>query len=95
MDNNKPPAPPSSKRIVRDFDPAPAPLDELVDAKPQRRPGQIEPCRSGPADGPVVAYYRNEAEVREGFLMALGAMGVAVVERHEEPAISPVRNVKP
>jgi hypothetical protein len=49
-----------------------------------------------PADGPSVAvYYQNEEEVREGFLIALTAMGVAGVEQLAEPTKPPVRGTKP
>jgi hypothetical protein len=55
-----------------------------------------EPCGNDPRDGPSVAvYYRDEAEVREGFLIALRAMGVAGVEQHPEPAKPPVAGAKP
>jgi len=33
----------------------------------------------------VAVYYRNEEEVREGFLIALRAMGVADVEQFPRP----------
>jgi hypothetical protein len=40
-----------------------------------------EPCGNEPRDGHSVAvYYRDEAEVREGFLIALRAMGLGVAE---------------
>ena len=55
-----------------------------------------EPCGNDPRDEPSVAvYYRDEAEVREGFLIALRAMGVAGVEQHPEPAKPPVTGAKP
>jgi hypothetical protein len=55
-----------------------------------------EPCRNDPPDRPPVAvYYRNEEEVREGFLMALRAMGLAGAEQHPEPVTPPVRGAKP
>ena len=87
MDKSKPPIPPSefplrsaSERISAD-----------IDAPP-------EPFRNDPPDPPdapaVALYYRNEEEVREGFLIALRAMGVAGVEQHPEPA-PPVRGAKP
>jgi hypothetical protein len=106
MDESKPSIPPfenrlrsASERTSADLDPRPAELaksDGLVAAERQSRPGQIEGCRNDFSDGPSVAvYYRNEEEVREGFLMALRAMGVAVVEQHLEPAKPPVRGAKP
>ena len=97
MDESKPSIPPSkfrsaSERTSADIDPPPAGLaksDELVAVERQSRSGHIEPCRNDFSDRPSVAvYYRNEKEVREGFLIALSAMGVA---RVEEP---PVRGAK-
>ena len=106
MDESKPPIPPSEsrlrsapERIVSDIDPAPsqlARLDELVAVEQQSRSAQIEVDRDDPSDGSSVAvYYRNEEEVREGFLIALSAMGVAVVEQHPEPAKPPNGGAKP
>jgi hypothetical protein len=55
-----------------------------------------EPSRNDPPDGPTVAvYYRDEAEVRDGFLIALRAMGLAGVEQHFEPSTPPARGAKP
>jgi hypothetical protein len=96
MDERKPPIPPSefplrsaSERTSVDVDPPPAEFaksDELVAVERQSRSVQIEPCRNDFPDGPSVAvYYRNEEEVSEGFLIALRAMGVAVVEQPPEP----------
>ena len=92
MDESKPPTPPSEsplrsacERIPGDIDPAPASSSELAAVEPQ--------CRS---DGPMVAvYYRNEEEVRNGFLIALRAMGVADLEQHPEPVKPPDGGVKP
>jgi hypothetical protein len=105
MDESKPPIPPSqfhlrsaSERTSADIDPAPAELaksDELTAVERQSRSGQIEPCRNGFSDGSVAVYYRNEAEVREGFLIALRAMGVAVVEQSPGPAKPPIARAKP
>ena len=106
MDDSKSPIPPSefrlrsaSERASADIDPALAELaksDEPVAIERQGRSGQIEPRRNDFSDGPSVAvYYRNEEEVREGFLIALSAMGVAGVEQLPEPANSPVRGTKP
>jgi hypothetical protein len=52
---------------------------------------------NGLPDGPSAAavYYRSEEEVREGFLMALSAMGVAGVEQLPEPAEPPTGGEKP
>jgi hypothetical protein len=106
MDERKPPIPPSefrlrsaSERTSVDVDPPPAELaksDEPVALERQSGSGQIEPCRNDFSDGPSVAvYYRNEEEVGEGFLIALRAMGVAVVEQPPEPAKPPVKGAKP
>ena len=55
-----------------------------------------EPCGNDPRDGPSVAvYYRNEEEVSEGFLIALRAMGIAIVEQPPEPANLPDARAKP
>jgi hypothetical protein len=106
MDESKPSISPGefclragSEGTSADIDPPPAELaksDELVAVERQNRSGQIEVCRNDFFDGPSVAvYYRNEAEVREGFLIALTAMGVAGVEQLPEPAKPPVRGAKP
>jgi hypothetical protein len=103
MDESKPPIPPSefrlrsgSEQTFPDIDPAPAQLDELVAVDQQSRSGQIEVFRDDPSDGPsVAAYYRNEEEVRDGFLIALHAMEVADVEQLSAPARRPVRGAKP
>jgi hypothetical protein len=48
------------------------------------------------ADGPSVAVYcRSEEEVSEGFLIALRAMGIAIVEQPPEPANLPAARAKP
>jgi hypothetical protein len=106
MDERKSSIPPSEFRsrsafegTCADIDPPPAELaksDELVAAERQSRSGQIEPCRNDFSDRPsVTVYYRNEEEVREGFLIALHAMGVAVVEQPPETAKPPVARAKP
>jgi hypothetical protein len=106
MDDSKPPIPPSEFRLrsgsdgtAADIDSPPAELaksDELVAVERQSRSGQIEACRNDFSDGPSVAvYYRNEDEVREGFLIALTAMGIAGIQQLAEPAKPPVRGEKP
>jgi hypothetical protein len=106
MDERKPPIPPSefrlrsaSERTSADIDPPPAEFaksDERVALERQSGSGPIEPCRNDFPDRPSVAvYYRNEEEVSEGFLIALRAMGVAVVEQPPEPAKPPVGGAKP
>ena len=106
MDERKPSIPPSEFRLrsvsewtSADIDPPPAEFaksDEPGALERQSRSGQIEPCRDDFSDGPSVAvYYRNEEEVSEGFLIALRAMGLAVVEQLPQPAKPPVRGEKP
>jgi hypothetical protein len=70
--------------------------DDLVAREQQRPSGQIDPCRNDSSDGRSAAvYYRNEEEVSKGFLIALRAMGVAVVEQPPEPAKPPVARAEP
>ena len=85
MDQNGPPIPRS---------------DFLLQSASERTPADIapppEPCRNDPPDGPSVAvYYRNEEEVREGFLIALRAMGLADVAQRSESATPPAGGAKP
>ncbi len=105
MDDSKPPVPPSEFRLPSasewppaDIDAAPAESakpDRFVAVERQSRSGQIEVCRNDPSVGPSVAvYYRNEEEVRDGFLIALRAMGIAVVEQLPESAKPPVGGAK-
>jgi hypothetical protein len=85
MDQNGPPIPSSDFLLRSAYGQTPADID-------------LPPKPSGndPSDAPSVAlYYRNEEEVREGFLIALRAMGIADVEQHPEPAMPPVRGAKP
>jgi hypothetical protein len=97
MDESKPAVPSSefrsrsaSERIAADIDPPPAELaksDELVAVERQNHSERIEICRNDFSDGPSAAvYYRNDEEVREGFLIALTAMGVAPPQQLPEPA---------
>jgi hypothetical protein len=106
MDENGPPIPPNdfllpsaSERTSADVDPPPMALtksDESSAVGWQSRSGQIEPCRNDPAHGTSVAVYcRDEAEVRDGFLIALRAMGLAGAEQHSEPATPPVGSAEP
>jgi hypothetical protein len=104
MDESKPSIPPSkfrsaSKWTSADIDPPPAELaksGELVAVPRQSRSGQIEPGRNDFSDRASVAVYcRNEEEVSEGFLIALRAMGIAVVEQPPEPAKPAVARAKP
>ena len=103
MDDRKPSIPPcelglqsASERTSAAVDAASATSEERVGPEGQSCSGQIEPCRTDFSDAPSVAvYYRNEEEVRRGFLIALSAMGLAQVEEPPEPAIRPVRGPKP
>jgi len=106
MDESKPPIPPSeldpapaSGRTSAVVDSPSADLaksDEFVAIERQSRSGQVESCRDGSSDEPSVAvYYRNEEEVSRGFLIALSAMGVAVVEQLPQTAKPPIGKAKP
>jgi hypothetical protein len=103
MDDRKPSIPPcepglqsASGRTSAAVDAPPAALttsEERAGPEGQSRSGQIEPCRTDFSDTSSVAvYYRNEEEVRRGFLIALSAMGLAPAEDPPEP---PVRGAKP
>jgi hypothetical protein len=106
MDKSKPPISPNElnprpasggSSAVVDSPPADlAKSDDLVAREQQCHSGQIEPCRSDSSDKPSVAiYYRNKAEVSEGFLIALRAMGVAQIEQLPQPAKPSIRKAKP
>ena len=107
MDESEPPFPSDelSLRPASDWKPAviDAPLaDSLADlARSDRfvapvRQRQSELWRNDLPNGPsVVVYCGNEEEVSRGFLIALRAMGVAVVEQPPEPAKPPVARAKP
>ena len=85
MDQNGPPIPPSDFLLRSASGPTSADIDPLP-----------EPCGNDARDGPSVAvYYRDEAEVREGFLIALRAMGVAGDEPHPEPSTPSAGGEKP
>src|ERR1700680_869514 len=57
---------------------------------------QSEPCRDDLPSGPsVVVYCGNEEEGSRGFLIALSAMGIAVVEQPPGPAEPLVARAKP
>jgi hypothetical protein len=106
MDDGKPSISPhdlhsqsASERTSAAVDPPLAALvtsNERVVPEGQSRSGQIEPCRTDTSTAPSVAvYYRNEEEVRRGFLVALSAMGLAQVDEPPEPAMRPVRGATP
>jgi hypothetical protein len=86
MDESKPSIPPGKFRsasdwISADIDPPPAALAKSDELI---------------ADGRSVAVYcRNEEEVSQGFLIALRAMGIAIVEQLPEPAKLPAARAKP
>ena len=103
MDDSKPPIPSNefrlrsaSKRTSADIDPESAELTnsgELAAVGQQGAPGRAEAHQNDPPDGSSVAVYcQSEEEVREGFLIALRAMGVADVEQFPQPENSSVRD---
>ena len=106
MDESKPSIPsdefslpPASdwKSVVVDAPPADlAKSDELVAPGRQRHSDQSQLCPDDlPNEPSVVVYCGNEEEVNRGFLIALRAMGVAVVEQSPEPAKPAVARAKP
>jgi hypothetical protein len=106
MDESKPPIPFSelcrrsaSERTSNAIDPVPAELAKSAEraaSERQSHVGQVQVRQNDPPDRPSVAvYYRNEEEVREGFLVALSAMGIAVIEQLPEPAKPPIGSAKP
>jgi hypothetical protein len=85
MDRNGPPIPPSVFLLRSALERTSADIDLPP-----------EPCRNDSAYAPSVAvYYRDEAEVRDGFLIALRTMGLASVEQHSEPATPTAGGAKP
>jgi hypothetical protein len=106
MDEREPPVPPNelnlqpaSGRISAVADPATADLsqsDMHVAPGPRRHTGQSEPCRDElTTESSVVVYYGDDEEVSRGFLIALRAMGVPLVEQPSEPPEPPVARAKP
>ena len=106
MDESKPSIPSDelSLRPASDWKPAvvdapPADLaksDQLVAPGRQRHSNESDLCRNDQPNGPsFVVYCGNEEEVCRGFLIALRAMGVAVVEQPPEPAKPPVARARP
>ena len=69
--------------------------DKLVAPGRQRHSDESELCRDLPNGPSVVVFCGNEEEVSRGFLIALRAMGVAVVEQPPESAKPPVARAKP
>jgi hypothetical protein len=85
MDQNGPPVPPSDFLLRSASGRASADIDP-----------QPEPCGNDAAHEPSVGvYYRNEQEVRDGFLIALHAMGLAGAEEQAKPATPRFRDAKP
>ena len=77
MDQNEPPIRPGIFLLKSAFERTSADID------PPPKP-------RNPRDGPSLAvYYRSEEEVRDGFMIALRAMGLAGAGQHE-PATPPV-----
>jgi hypothetical protein len=89
MDKQKPPVPPNELNRQPASDRIPA----VVDSAPA---DLAKPCRNELTNGPsIVVYYGNEEEVNRGFLIALRAMGVPVVEQPSEPPEPPAARAKP
>jgi hypothetical protein len=96
MDDSKPPISSNefrlrsaSKRTSADIDPESAELTNSGELAAVER-------QNDPPDRPSVAVYcQNEEEVREGFLIALRAMGVAVIDQFPEPPKPPARDAEP
>jgi hypothetical protein len=106
MDESKPPISPNechlrsaSEPTSADIDPAPLELGKsgrVVGAGPESRSGQTQLGRDDCSDKPSIAvYYRDGDEVRQGFLVALHAMGIAGFEQLPEPAKPSIRGAKP
>ena len=58
------------------------PSESRLRSASERISGDIDPAPDEPS---IAVYYRNEEEVRDGFLIALRAMGVADVEQFPRP----------
>jgi hypothetical protein len=90
---------PSSDRasaVVDDHPSDSATSEKLVAEERLRDSGQYELSRNDLPNGPsVVVYCGNEEQVCRGFLIALRAMEVTVVEQPAEPAKPPVARAKP
>jgi hypothetical protein len=94
MDESKPAIPSSqfplwsaSSRTSADIDPAAARSDERVAGRRQDCSGPTPPGGNDCSDESLVAvYHRNGEEVRQGFLIALRAMGIAGFDQLPEPA---------
>jgi hypothetical protein len=82
MDENGPPIPPN---------------DFLLPPASERTSAHVDPPQMASTESAEssAAYYRDQTEVREGFLIALRAMGLADVEQHSELATPRVGSEKP
>ena len=82
MDEPKPSIPPDALYEVIDADPAPIAVDVRRPTDPDDAPVVPAPHRAErlPADpareSSLIVYCENEEEVREGFVIALRAMGI-------------------
>ena len=105
MDERKPPIPSSEHDLRPVSDGTSIVVDspsahsstsaDLVAPEWARQSDQSGLCQNAPRDGPsVVVYCGNEEEVSRGFLMALRAMGVAVVDQPSEAAEPSVARAK-
>ena len=105
MDEHKPPIPSRERNLRPASDGTSIVVDspsvhlatsaDLVPLGRAHHSDQSEPCQNDLPDGPsVVVYCGNEEEVSRGFLIALRAMGIAVVEQSPEPAEPPVVRAK-
>ena len=85
-------------RLSGVVDALPADLASSRNPIPRERPSpadQITRWRNDPSRGAsTVVYCGSEEEVRQGFLIALNAMGVAVVDEPAEAARAPLARVK-
>jgi hypothetical protein len=82
MDEKRPPIPPN---------------DFLLPSASERTSADVDPPQMALTKSAKssATYYRDEAEVGDGFLIALRAMGLADFEQHAEPATLPVGSAKP
>lgn len=82
MDENGPPIPPD---------------DFLLQSASERTSADVDAPRMALTKSAElsVAYYRDEAEIRDGFLVALRAMGLADTEQHSELATPLAGSAKP
>jgi hypothetical protein len=80
------------------MDGPPIPLNDiLLPSASERTSADVDPppMASTKSANSSAAYYRDETEVRDGFLIALRAMWLADAEQHSEPVTLPVGSAKP